>query len=138
MNGRRPAVTNRSTDRVVSWSQLASEQYCYLTTIGRVTGRPHRIEIWFAIEQETLYMLSGGGDRSDWVKNLRRAPVVTVEIRSYAFEGRARIVTDPTEDERARALVHDKYAPAYRGDLTNWRQSALSIAVDVERHTDHQ
>ncbi len=103
---------------------------------GRVTGHPHRIEIWFAIDRETLYMLSGGGDRSDWVKNLRRDPAVTVEIGPDTFEGQARLVTDPIEDERARALVHDKYAPGYRGDLTNWRQSALPIAVEVERHTD--
>ncbi len=121
---------------MTSWSQFASEQYCYLTTTGRVTGHPHRIEIWFAIDRETLYMLSGGGDRSDWVKNLRRDPAVTVEIGPDTFEGQARFVTDPIEDERARALVHDKYAPGYRGDLTNWRQSALPIAVEVERHTD--
>ncbi len=116
-----------------SWSRLAAEQYCYLTTIGRVTGREHRIEIWFAIDHDTLYMLSGGGDRSDWVKNLRRDPAVTVEIGTVTFQGRARLVGDPTEGERARALVHDKYAPGYRGDLTNWRRRSLPIAVDLER-----
>ncbi len=39
---------------------LAGEQYCYLTTTGRVTGRPHTIEIWFALDGGTLYMLAGG------------------------------------------------------------------------------
>jgi len=116
-------------------SLLNSEQYCYLTTTGRVTGHPHRIEIWFAIDQDTLYMLSGGGERSDWVKNLRREDAVTVQIGADQFVGRARVVTDPTEDERARALVHDKYAPGYRGDLANWRRSALPIAVDLERQS---
>jgi F420H(2)-dependent quinone reductase len=72
---------------MTAWSQLASEQYCYPTTTGRVTGHPHRIEIWFAIDQDTLYMLSGGGDRSDWVKNLRREPAVTVQIGTVKFEG---------------------------------------------------
>lgn len=122
---------------MTGWSRSASEQYCYLTTTGRVTGHPHRIEIWFAIDQDTLYLLSGGGDRSDWVKNLRREPAVTVEIGPGAYEGRARVVSDTTEDERARALVHDKYAPGYRGDLANWRRSALPIAVDLERHPDN-
>jgi deazaflavin-dependent oxidoreductase (nitroreductase family) len=117
---------------------FASEQYCYLTTTGRVTGHPHRIEIWFAIDGDTLYMLSGGGDRSDWVKNIRREPAVTVEIGAGRFEGRARVLTDPTEDERARALVYDKYAPGYRGDLANWRRSALPVAVELEhRATSH-
>jgi deazaflavin-dependent oxidoreductase (nitroreductase family) len=117
---------------VSAWSELAGEQYCYLTTLGRVTGRPHRIEIWFAIEGNTLYMLSGGGERSDWVKNLRRAPAVTVEIGSRVFEAHGRIVTDAVEDERARALLYDKYAPGYGGDLTEWRRSSLPVALDLD------
>ena len=121
-----------------SWSRFANEQYCYLTTTGRVTGHSHRIEIWFAIDQDALYMLSGGGDRSDWVKNLRRDPVVTVDIGTGKFQGRARVVTDPTKNERARALVHDKYAPGYRGDLTSWRRRSLPIAVDLERPTNNR
>lgn len=116
-----------------SWSQFADEQYCYLTTTGRLTGQPHRIEIWFAINQDTLYMLSGGGNRSDWVKNLRRDPVVTVEIGAGKFQGRARVVTNPTEGERARALVYDKYAAGYQGDLTSWRRTSAPVGVDLER-----
>jgi deazaflavin-dependent oxidoreductase (nitroreductase family) len=119
---------------MTDWSQFAGEQYCYLTTTGRVSGRPHRIEIWFAIDQDRLYMLAGGGDRSDWVKNLRRDPAVTIEVGAGRGEGQARLVTDPTEDRRARTLVHDKYAPSYRGDLSRWRRSALPVAVDLERH----
>jgi deazaflavin-dependent oxidoreductase (nitroreductase family) len=116
-----------------AWSEFAHEQYCYLTTLGRVSGRPHRIEIWFAIDGDTLYMLSGGDERSDWVKNLRRTPAVTVEVGSGRFAGRARVVTDAAEDERARALVHDKYAGTYAGDLGGWRRSALPVAVDLQR-----
>jgi deazaflavin-dependent oxidoreductase (nitroreductase family) len=116
----------------VSLLQLADEQYSYLTTRGRASGRPHRIEIWFAIDGETVYMLSGGGERSDWVKNLRRDPAVGVEIGGRCFTGRARVVADAAEDERARALVHDKYAPGYSGDLASWRRTALPIAIELE------
>jgi deazaflavin-dependent oxidoreductase (nitroreductase family) len=114
------------------WSRLAREQYCYLTTRGRVSGRPHRIEIWLAIDSGTLYMLSGGGTRSDWVKNLRVTPAVTVELGTGTFDGRARIVRDTAEDGLARALLYDKYAPGYRGDLNHWRRSALPVAVDLD------
>src|SRR4029453_632468 len=54
--------------------------FCYLTAAGRVSGRPHTIEIWFAMRGRTLYLLSGGGDRSDWVRNLLRRPEVTVRL----------------------------------------------------------
>jgi deazaflavin-dependent oxidoreductase (nitroreductase family) len=115
---------------VSAWSRVADEQYCYLTTRGRVSGRPHRIEIWFALDGDTLYLLSGGRERSDWVKNLHHTPDVTVEIGRDVFAGRARIVDDEGEDERARALVYDKYAGSY-GGLARWRRSALPVAVDL-------
>jgi len=109
---------------------LVNEDFCYLTTVGRVTGRPHEIEIWFAIEDHTLYMLSGGRDRSDWVMNLRRNPEVTVRIDGERFEGRARIVEDVEEDGLARRLLVEKYE-RNPGSLANWRQTALPVAVDL-------
>jgi deazaflavin-dependent oxidoreductase (nitroreductase family) len=109
---------------------LADEDFCYLTTTGRVTGRPHTIEIWFAIEDLTLYMLSGGRDRSDWVKNLQRTPEVTVRIGDERFEGRARVVEDTEEDELARRLLVEKYE-SRPGSLSNWRRTALPVAVDL-------
>jgi deazaflavin-dependent oxidoreductase (nitroreductase family) len=110
---------------------LAAESYCYLTTTGRISGEPREIEIWFALAGSTLYMLSGGRDRSDWVKNLKREPGVTVRIAGRTLDGRARIVADPDEDERARRMVFEKYAPGYSGDLTDWRARSLPIAIDL-------
>jgi len=117
------------------WSELASEPYCYLTTRGRVTGRPHRIEIWFALEGDALYLLSGGREHSEWVKNLRKTPEVTVELEHAVFHGRARLVEGPDEEERARTLVHDKYAGDYGGDLSRWRRNALPVAIDLRGTT---
>ena len=103
-----------------------------LTTVGRVSGRPHTIEIWFAAHGSTLYMLSGGGTRSDWVRNLTHTSVVRVRVGVDEYAGTARIVTDPQEDRLARDAVHDKYAARYFGDLTSWRETALPVAVDLD------
>ncbi|MDQ3912822.1 MAG: nitroreductase family deazaflavin-dependent oxidoreductase [Actinomycetota bacterium] len=111
-------------------TSLAAEDFCYLTTIGRVTGRAHTIEIWFAVEGQTLYMLSGGRDRSDWVKNLCLNPRVAVLIDQEHFDGRARIVESPEEDALARRLLVEKYERS-PGSLTNWRHTALPVAVDL-------
>ena len=109
---------------------LAAESFCYLTTVGRVTGRPHEIEIWFSIEGETLYMLAGGGDRADWVRNLRREPAVTVRISGEELKGRARVVEDAGEDGLARRLLVEKYERS-PGSLSNWGRRALPVAVDL-------
>jgi deazaflavin-dependent oxidoreductase (nitroreductase family) len=113
---------------------LASEQFCYLTTIGRVTGRPHTIEIWFGIIGRTLYMLSGNGPRrrADWVRNLMKAPAVNVRIGDHEFAGIGRVVEELEEDARARRLLLEKYEPSYSGDLSDWGRSALPVAVDLE------
>src|ERR671931_2193382 len=53
-------------------AELAAQDYCYVTTTGRSSGRPHTIEIWFALHGDRAYLLSGGGDRSDWVATCER------------------------------------------------------------------
>ena len=111
---------------------LVTESFCYLTTRGRITGRPHAIEIWFSLvpERRTLYMLAGGGDRADWVKNLRREPAVTVRIAGEELKGTARLVEDAGEDALARRLLVEKYERS-PGSLSDWRRRALPVAVDL-------
>ena len=113
------------------FGRLAGEAFCYLTTTGRRTGRPHTIEIWFALDGNTLYMLAGGGEGADWVKNLRRAPDVTVRLGDLTFAGRARVVAAGAEDALARRLVVEKYQPGYGGDLSEWGRTSLVVAVDL-------
>lgn len=111
-------------------SKLSREAFCYLTTIGRISGRPHTIEIWFALSGQTLYLLSGGKERSDWVKNAWRQPGVTVKITDIVFAGRARPVNDPEEDTLVRRLIGEKYRESEE-NLDGWLRSALPIAVDL-------
>lgn len=112
-------------------SQISTEEYCYLTTTGRVSGRPHEIEIWFGASDGTLYLLSGN-ENSDWVKNLRKNPSVSVRIAEHTFAGTARIVKDREEDTGARYLVAEKYQEWEQGKtLSQWAQTALPVAIDV-------
>jgi deazaflavin-dependent oxidoreductase (nitroreductase family) len=113
--------------------RLNDEQYCYLTTTGRISGEPREIEIWFGLDGETLYMLSGGGDRSNWVRNLLAEPRVTVRIGDATIAGKARLVEDADEDAKARRLLLDKYSAGYSGDLTDWGRRSLPIAVQLDR-----
>ena len=110
---------------------FAHEDFCYLTTTGRVSGRPHTIEIWYVLHEETLYMLSGGLDQSDWVKNLLRDAAVAVKIKERMFHGHARVVKDAQEDALARQLIAGKYPSTEEEDLTEWYRDALPVAVDL-------
>lgn len=117
----------------VPLSSRANDQFCYLTTTGRVTGRPHTIEIWFGLNERTLYMLSGNGprQRADWVRNLMKTPAVGVRIGEREIVGVGRIVDDAREDALARWLLLEKYEPTYSGDLSEWGRTALPVAADL-------
>jgi len=79
----------------------------------------------------TLYMLAGAGGSSDWVRNLRADPAVTVRVGDHTYDALARVVDDPVEARTARDLVFAKYQPGNHGDLSSWRESALPVALDV-------
>ncbi len=113
---------------------LAKEDYCYLTTTGRVSGNPHQIEIWFGARENAIYLLSGGGRKSDWVKNLLKKPEVTVRIVKTTFSATARLVTDPEEEKTARYMLAEKYQEwEDEGErtLSEWAQTALVVGFDL-------
>jgi deazaflavin-dependent oxidoreductase (nitroreductase family) len=111
---------------------LGAQDYCYLTTTGRVSGELREIEIWFGLSGATIYILSQGRDRSNWVRNLMRTSAVRARIGDHEFAGTARIVDDGDEDAMARRLLLDKYSPGYSGDLTGWGRNSLPVAVDLD------
>ena len=114
--------------------EIDSDQpFCYLTTTGRVTGRPHEIEIWFGVHDGTLYLMSGGRDRSDWVRNIKRNSEVSVRVGDRTYQARGRVVEAKSdEDALARRLLLEKYAPSNRG-LDGWGRTALPVALDLAR-----
>lgn len=116
----------------MTWlADVADEPYAYLTTTGRVTGRPHEIEIWFATDGTSAWLLADSRDDADWVRNLRRDPAVTLRIADHSVAAQARVVAEGTdEDARARDALWRKYGQ-HRDDLTTWRDSALPVAIDL-------
>ena len=116
-----------------------SDDYCYLTTSGRVTGADHEIEIWYvreaANDRVTLYLLAGAGEQSDWVRNLQAEPAVRVRVDDVTYAARGRVVTNPDEDRHARTVVFEKYQPRNEGELVTWRERALPVAVEIDQRT---
>jgi deazaflavin-dependent oxidoreductase (nitroreductase family) len=114
--------------------------FAYVTTSGRRTGRPHTIEIWYGQHEGTVYVLSGGGDRSDWVRNLQVSPRVRVrlggprDLRPDVHGGTdatARMVIDPAEESLARRLLAAKYQGWREGrPLSEWATTSLVVALD--------
>ncbi|MGZ6978995.1 MAG: nitroreductase family deazaflavin-dependent oxidoreductase, partial [Acidimicrobiia bacterium] len=100
-------------------------------TTGRRTGQPHTIEIWFAVDRGVVYLMAGGRERSDWVRNLVAHPKARLQIGEHDWDADARLVDPGTEEDgRVRPLLRDKYANA-SDDLLDWARDALPVALEV-------
>lgn len=107
----------------------ASLPFGYLTTTGRVTGRSHRIEIWFALHEDVVYLLSGGRDAADWVRNILVTPDVVFELGGVRRLTRARVLEAGTdEDALARRLLLDRYGGGGE-NLEGWARTSLAVAI---------
>ena len=80
-----------------------------------------------------MYLMSGGGDGADWVKNIRAEARVRVRLGDESYDGVARVLAEATEEDAlARRLMLEKYQPAGSDELRSWGRSALPVAIDLE------
>lgn len=95
-----------------SIQEIADEKVLYLTTIGRRTGLPRQIEIWFIVYCDRFYLFAETGEAAVWVKNVRRNPEVVVRIADRQMSATARILDCETDRElrsRVAAIADRKY-----------------------------
>ncbi|HEX2280452.1 MAG TPA: nitroreductase/quinone reductase family protein [Thermomicrobiales bacterium] len=83
---------------------LARDRTIDITTIGRSSGLPRRIETWFYRVNDEIF-LTGSPGRRDWYANLLANPGFTFHLKQSVaadLPARATPITDP--DER-RAII---------------------------------
>ena len=87
-------------------------QYVYLTTIGRKTGQPREIEIWFVEREGRIYILAEHGYKAHWVQNILANPSVTIRIADRQWSAKGGVVDRDTDSEiyaETRELARTKY-----------------------------
>jgi deazaflavin-dependent oxidoreductase (nitroreductase family) len=114
--------------------ELARRSVCELETIGRRTGRPRPIEIWFAADpaRDRIYLLAGGRDRAHWVRNIRADPRVRVRLGDRWLQGAAAEIEGGPDDGLARRLLAAKYQGWIDGaSLSSWARDSLPVAIEL-------
>ena len=87
-------------------------QYLYLTTVGRNSGLPREIEIWFVESNGNLYVLAEHFHKAQWVKNIQDNPRVRVKLGDETHEATARALDEEQDHEAwetAQRLAREKY-----------------------------
>jgi deazaflavin-dependent oxidoreductase (nitroreductase family) len=82
---------------------LANDRTIDITTIGRNSGIPRRIETWFYRVDDQIY-LTGSPGRRDWYANLLANPGFTFHLKQSVAADLPAHATPITDREQKRAI----------------------------------
>lgn len=111
---------------------LASERTVDITTTGRKTGQPRRVEIWFHAIEDTIYLTGSPGKR-DWYANLLAQPDLTFHLKKSVMAdlpARAVPITDETERRVLLDEVTSRVGASERID--DWVARSPLVRVEFE------
>ncbi len=111
---------------------LQADSLIDMTTTGKQTGQPRRIEIAFHNFEGVLYITGLPGKR-DWYANLLADPRFTFHLKQSAqadLPARATPITDAAERRRVLARVVQKWNR--QDQLEAFVQSSPLVSVQLE------
>lgn len=112
--------------------ELQKNQWVDITTTGRKSGKPSRIEIAYQIIDGAFYISGTPGTR-DWYANLVDNPAFTFHLKKDVqadLPARARPITDPAE---RRAVLTPFVANWNRSsELDEWLARSPLVEVTFE------
>ena len=116
---------------------LHHSQVIDLTTTGRRTGQPRKIEI-FLHDKDGLLFISGmpRTDRTrDWIHNITADPQLVVHLKqSVAVDipAAARVVTDPAERRPLMAVAGQRWGRTDVDDMVDHSPLIVLTVADVD------
>ena len=109
-------------------NRLSRSSEITITVTGRKSGRAISIPIWFASDDEKLYLLPVQGSDTQWYKNVLKKPSIRVE----ALGAEADVKAVPVMDSAGVSAVIEKFRAKYgAGDIKKY-YSKLDVAVAAE------
>lgn len=119
---------------------LHHSQVIDLTTTGRRTGQPRRIEIFLHYDDDQLFITGmPRSDRTrDWIYNVEADPHVIIHLKQSVVAdvpATARVVTDP--DER-RPYIEAAARRWRRTDVPEMLRHSPLIVLTVHDPADHE
>lgn len=98
---------------------LATDRVIDITTIGRTSGEPRRIEIWFE-QFDDRYFITGTPGARGWYANLVANPDFTFHLKQSAQADLVAHAAVVSGDEKARVLAGIMASvPGFAGKLTD-------------------
>lgn len=110
---------------------LVSDRTIDITTTGRTTGRPQRIEMWFHNLDGRLYLTGTPGAR-DWYANLRAHPEFTFHLKdAVRADLPARAIPIVEAAQRRAILSRLLERLGHAGELETWVRESPLVEVEI-------
>lgn len=93
--------------------ELADDPTIDISTIGRRSGEPRRIEIWM-LDVDGRFFITGTPGSRDWLANVRANPSLTVHLKRTAGLDLPATATPVSDNETRRAVIEHLSARWYR------------------------
>jgi deazaflavin-dependent oxidoreductase (nitroreductase family) len=111
---------------------LATGQVIDITTVGRQSGQPRRIEIWYHILDDQVY-ITGLPGRRGWYANLRAHPAFTFHLKQGVqadLPAHALPIVDPQE----RRHIFSRLLPRMdlAAEVENWVAGSPLVRVTFD------
>ena len=90
-------------------SALLADTLIDITTVGRKSGQPRRIEIWFHYVDGRVYITGSPGPRG-WYANMLANPDLTFHLKQSIqkdISGRATPITEPDDKRRVFQRMYE-------------------------------
>ena len=110
--------------------ELADDPTVDITTTGRQTGMPRRIEIWI-VDVDGRFFITGTPGRRDWMANLSADPSLVVHLKRHAQVDLAARATPVNDPATRRAVLEHLNAAWYRSQQPLDALVATSPMVEV-------
>jgi deazaflavin-dependent oxidoreductase (nitroreductase family) len=112
---------------------LRTDRVIDMTTIGRASGQPRRLEMWFHNLDDQIYITGTPGAR-DWYANLVANPAFTFHLKGSATADLPAHATPITDAAERRAILGRILTRIDRpaSELDTWVAQSPLVAVAFE------
>ncbi len=110
-----PQATAKGTSREEWPAGYEKARTIRTSTVGRKTGKAHTTTIQFAVDLDRRFFVATKDRRRDWVKNARKHPSVTINIRNFARRVIVTKLASEAEKQHVVELYRKKYLMARIG-----------------------
>jgi deazaflavin-dependent oxidoreductase (nitroreductase family) len=114
-------------------SALKNDLVIDITTIGRKTGKPRRLEIWFHNLNGQLYITGSPGKKRDWLANMIANPKFTFHMKQ-SLQADIPARATPIFDEPSRRDILARIIEKLGGgrDLEAWVDGSPLVRFELD------